>query len=1520
MYYCLSVTTINRETSTQQQNWMYKLVLGINNVSSRLDRCISTMSVSPRMILSKIVDLARVEPAQTNSRLRMAFRDIPMPIEKKLDSTHTHGSSAFWRSCGTKCARELANSVGMDIYVMQMSPTDQRENLRGVRDYYWPKDLAAKSKQDIITPNDILVMIDVDYYYDMKDFLLKHDNPVLIYTFVPDAAAYSEDEYNFHFVHSNTGSVVKYNVSGGAEYEHQLWNYGVDVICVSSAFKSKVYNIERRKMNANHQLLLLVPVGTWYFPFNCYGDLFPNQLDRLMITNEQHTILNIDHGQGVDVSISKVGMLAAAKIPKVKFDLAELAYFAASVKPTVPTLQPLIGSRDDALILLDYFRTTYPERTKLGSVTLTTVYDAPVGVRTYQFIQDNEELIDDLKPMLHAYMSPLIPNAFVPTNTVQNEARSIEGRVKRPGEEAKSIQLSSKSLLEFNELFRQYVLPHHLLDPVDYEEVLERQSRPTQRALLAQAELSDNINGDVSTFLKSEAYKGLKDPRTITTYCAGLKAEYAKFIYAIADHLKVHAPWYTAGKTPKEIAHYISYLCSDANYVIEGDFTVQDGHTSSIVREAECADLLFSFKPQYHDQISKLYKAGYNLTAKTKHGLKYKLEFQRGSGSMETSVLNSLNTYRIILYAYYLNGVKPQYSISIPIVVLGDDSLARDLPSKCLIKAARVYGQVIKAEIKQNGQAGVTYLSRVFTEHVWFGSPTSTCDIFRTLSKIHVTNNNNRKVSNEQLLLEKMAGLSLSDNHTIIIRSLLSTIKRLGYTLPMAEQGWWSKFDYDNNWPQNPSDLDDTTQMKQLSKYNANIEPLMEHLDNANTLAELLTCPAIIGLEELEPVAVDARVILGETIIEAKDSEPICHFYNQGKCTRGKKCQFAHIKVCKDYQINKCKRNNCKFAHRLAPITIPPKPRLVGIELNPGPGIHKLVSDSAASLMPNMQVGIKFETKNKFVLNFPKMPKQRKQKNATKAEVAKIANKVEEKVKSDVKKKWHTGLASKVGSVIGGSMFGAPGAALGDLAGKAFSKITGVGSYKISSNTLINGGQIPGFSKVADGYEISHREYCFDLYSGTNLDGNATNFSNRAYNITPTNSTLFPLLSQLAYYFQEFEIRGLGFEFKSTSSNALTSTNTALGTVMMATNYDPKAAPFDSKSELESYEGAISAKPADCCMHLVECKPRYNVLGRYYQYNSATLGSVDDIRFSSLGLLNVATTGMQAASVNLGEIWTTYHVRLFKPRVIMSADSHYFSSWSTGGSYTVPVGNGLGNPTAGTITAVQSGGMLGTVGPAGVYLDTTTTTYQPARAPVVTTFNAGVSTIEFSKAGYYRVIVTAATTGGGFTGTGGYIKGLPVDGLEFVNHFQLANIAQQPSPYAFGQVQTLVGAGGPMIYTANVYSPGWTGEINAPQLGLVIAGTQIVMSDVGNINVDVFEAVDLTNVNNSVVPANQNSVSAGYAVQLDSIEERRALLQFCKSLTKKSLEQHIATPFCSSDEEKDVDLVKVHKGSVKGSK
>jgi len=207
--------------------------------------------------------------------------------------------------------------------------------------------------------------------------------------------------------------------------------------------------------------------------------------------------------------------------------------------------------------------------------------------------------------------------------------------------------------------------------------------------------------------------------------------------------------------------------------------------------------------------------------------------------------------------------------------------------------------------------------------------------------------------------------------------------------------------------------------------------------------------------------------------------------------------------------------------------------------------------------------------------------------------------------------------------------------------------ILGWGAYN-SQAAMVSARQVPIMHSDKETIRFSHREYVADVWSGTVVAG-ASVFT---YDTIPVNAGLpncFPFLSGLAINFQEYKITGLTFTYLPTSADAMSATNTALGKVLFAFNYNPGALAYMSELQMMNTQWASSCKPSETMTMPVECaKNRTPTNNKYIRHNELPAGQ--DQRFYDYGQLQIATVGCQATQP-LGELWVAYDIELNAPEL-----------------------------------------------------------------------------------------------------------------------------------------------------------------------------------------------------------------------------------------------------------------------------
>lgn len=829
---------------------------------------------------SKIISKSQKLPQVPAETLRSQFSQLAL-TESKAIQNHTHGKAAADRSAASDFIARLARVTGTSEYLIQRSRSDERNARDGSRAFYWAKDLNAAQSSMCIPRNPLLAFVDVDQYVDMPEFLSTHVHPYLLYTFQPDQVAKVSENYSYTF---DNKSVVNYYVTGGAKYEHAVWNYSLDNFSVTSRFfgipyKYVTYLVDRRSTSPDHELIMCVPTGIWYGPFAWFASwcLSAPNLDRLRLTDgDGFNRLRVCSQAGVMISTGRPGFLACATIPAQVDEAISTIARTGSYTLTMPTVLSFVdGDRVAGAALLDYHKAALKHQPP------PVVCPVPQGVRRYQF--DAYAFEPNAKPTMVAFMSPLVHGAFCPDQTLGNEVASIEGRVEnvKPNMLAMTPFLS-KVMAEFVEQLIPE-LQAHTLDPVDYDEVKARQARPSQRMILGQAESIINPMRMVNMFIKKESYANIKPPRSISTINGADKRDYSAFIYAL-DPLLKSQPWYAFGHKPIEVAARVASVCTAAQYTaVNSDFSKFDGHGSNLMREFEKMILTRAFRLVHIHRVLELHNSQFGLRGVSRLGAWYLTDYTRASGSPETSCFNSLVNAFIAYLALRktkLDGVFIQAQDAWRKLGIygGDDGLTADVDPVVYKDAALMLGQDLSAEPIKRGCLGVKFLARVYSPNVWYGDDNSCCDLPRQLAKFHVAVPMNSNVTPQHKLLEKVRSFLLTDMHTPILGAFCQRVlfaygspEIIPDDLTEPMRTWLSRFEKNVQYPNQPESW--MMDYAEVSLPNFDFKRFSVWLGDTKTMAELMSPPMFMPPPEAvskDVIVVDHEVLPRGTVIGKK--------------------------------------------------------------------------------------------------------------------------------------------------------------------------------------------------------------------------------------------------------------------------------------------------------------------------------------------------------------------------------------------------------------------------------------------------------------------------------------------------------------------------------------------------------------------------------------------------------------------------------------------------------------------------
>jgi hypothetical protein len=247
------------------------------------------------------------------------------------------------------------------------------------------------------------------------------------------------------------------------------------------------------------------------------------------------------------------------------------------------------------------------------------------------------------------------------------------------------------------------------------------------------------------------------------------------------------------------------------------------------------------------------------------------------------------------------------------------------------------------------------------------------------------------------------------------------------------------------------------------------------------------------------------------------------------------------------------------------------------------------------------------------------------------------------------------GLRGKLGSGFKAAATAMGGAQYADALTRAegVGRALGMGAYTVA-NDIVDGGSgqdIPTFSAGPTSVLISHKEYITDIFG----PASAGTFQNTPYSINPGLERTFPWLSQVAANYEEYTLHQCIFTFRSTVTDFV-ATNGQVGTVIMASQYNPTDAPFSSKQDAMEYDMAMSGKVSGNMLHGVECDPAQlsGSPGKYVR--AGPVRSDDDLKQYDHANLNVCISNIpqQFANQALGELWVSYTVELRKPKFFVS--------------------------------------------------------------------------------------------------------------------------------------------------------------------------------------------------------------------------------------------------------------------------
>lgn len=236
------------------------------------------------------------------------------------------------------------------------------------------------------------------------------------------------------------------------------------------------------------------------------------------------------------------------------------------------------------------------------------------------------------------------------------------------------------------------------------------------------------------------------------------------------------------------------------------------------------------------------------------------------------------------------------------------------------------------------------------------------------------------------------------------------------------------------------------------------------------------------------------------------------------------------------------------------------------------------------------------------------------------------------------------GYFGKVGGQFG-DMVTNKGYALAGEARKRFKNWTGLGDYKIRGNSLIAGseGGVPQIQTQNRSTLISFREYLGDVYTHPTDVGA---FNLKSFAVNPGNVNTNPWLAPIALQFEQYKPRGIIFEFKTTTADI--SSTSAVGSLIMMTDYDVLDDPPGNKGEMLNSAYSQESKISYSAVHGLECSPE-ELQRKVFYTRAASASMTYGPRDYDIGNFHIATQGGNLpVNQSVGSLYIHYEYEFFK--------------------------------------------------------------------------------------------------------------------------------------------------------------------------------------------------------------------------------------------------------------------------------
>lgn len=789
------------------------------------------------------------------------------------------------------------------------------------------------------------------------------------------------------------------------------------------------------------------------------------------------------------------------------------------------------------------------------------------------------------------------------------------------------------------------------------EEWLSHLAAP--RARMLKNSLPSNLQSshEVDLFVKKELYVGKSSqemkPRIIQGRQLSYQMAVGSYFYSVSKYLAScfqfpATQWiYDNGLDALQLGDFASRMFAGYKYVYEIDVSNWDGSLDRVMLRFE--KFILRHMPEQYSDLKDLLHKWSTVSGSGKQGLRYSCKWGRRSGDMWTSSFNTAINLAICQFIFGSDSL---------FVAKGDDNFGGTNSQISVEEIIAIYaslGMTAKVKrishIKELGYCSGRFYS-TSDGWKWGVAP------LRILCKFGLNLNNHPPNVHERLLLGTAISMLPIAGHVPLVGDLLRAIVRSsGDVKPISERQYEGKTSSVTVHEVSDESIDDFCSVHAIDRDSYNClswdlsmlelgdfpvvldHPIWNRLfcqeagcePSSSFKFKLKTKVASVALENIEPVQQEfSRAFFILSVFIAPPIEEVAKYGIWYLVNLLSSCDLliGHL-IFGCFEGYQKSQHVALWWHPILHVSFCLLPRFFKFPHWYSVFVHSCWNLLVCSLCwyVSLQGTATIFIANKNTKKMTGKSAKNKNHNTT------------HKKKSSLGRSLLTGVGSAAGS-----LFGPLGTRIGESGANWLSDVLGMGDYEVKNNSLMNNNSgVPNFSGSTKAVRIKHREYLGDLVSSEGFQ------LYKSYVINPGDSTTFPWLSRVATSFQSYKLKGCLFEFNTMSADAIASVNTALGSVIMSTQYNSAAPDFLNKAEMEQYEFSCSTKPSKSLIHPVECSPPEMVMDHLYVRTG--IATVYDPQFYDLGKFQIATQGMQEAGVNIGEIWVTYDVELYKQRI-----------------------------------------------------------------------------------------------------------------------------------------------------------------------------------------------------------------------------------------------------------------------------